>query len=46
MDATPALPLAGEGAMDLTPLLPLAGASKADPAIGSTLDPNLTLLAR
>ncbi|MGL6430681.1 hypothetical protein ACSZM8_10740, partial [Aeromonas caviae] len=26
--------------------LPLAGESKADPAIGSTLDPNLTLLAR
>ncbi len=32
--------------MDLAPLLPLAGESKADPAIGSTLDPNLTLLAR
>ncbi len=43
---TPALPLIGEGAMDLAPLLPLAGESKADPAIGSTLDPNLTLLAR
>ena len=41
-----ALPLIGEGAMDLAPLLPLAGESKADPAIGSTLDPNLTLLAR
>ncbi|OEG01018.1 hypothetical protein BFW25_15545 [Aeromonas caviae] len=41
-----ALPLIGEGAMDLAPLLPLAGESKADPAIGSTRDPNLTLLAR
>ncbi len=32
--------------MDPTPALPLVGESKADPAIGSTLDPNLTLLAR
>ncbi len=48
MNPTPALPLIGEGAMDLAPLLSLAeeSESKADPAIGSTLDPNLTLLAR
>ncbi len=46
MDLAPLLPLAGEKAMNPTALFPLAGESKADPAIGSTLDPNLTLLAR
>ena len=46
MDLAPLLPLAGEKATNPTSVLPLAGESKADPAIGSTLDPNLTLLAR
>ncbi len=46
MDLAPLLPLAGEKATHPTPALPLAGESKADSAIGSTLDPNLTLLAR
>ncbi len=46
MDLAPLLPLAGEKATNPTPALPLAGESKADLAIGSTLDPNLTLLAR
>lgn len=45
-DPTSCFPLVGEGATHPTPALPLAGESKADPAIGSTLDPNLTLLAR
>ena len=44
--ARPMPPLAGEGATDPTLMPPLAGESKADLAIGSTLDPNLTLLAR
>jgi hypothetical protein len=43
---TSALPLARVKATNPTALFPLAGESKADPAIGSTLDPNLTLLAR
>ncbi len=46
MDPVSCLPLAEEGATDPTSCFPLAGESKADPAIGSTLDPNLTLLAR
>lgn len=46
MDLAPLLSLAGEKATNPTPALPLIGESKADPAIGSTLDPNLTLLAR
>ncbi|GKR35621.1 hypothetical protein KAM471_13850 [Aeromonas caviae] len=46
MDLAPLLSLAGEKATHPTPALPLAGESKADSAIGSTLDPNLTLLAR
>ncbi len=46
MDHAPLLPLAGEKATNPAPALPLAGESKADPAIGSTLDPNLTFLAR
>ncbi len=46
MDLAPLLPLAGEKATNPTSVLPLAGESKVDPAIGSTLDPNLTLLAR
>jgi hypothetical protein len=46
MDLAPLLPLAREKATNPTPALPLAGESKADPAIGSTLDPNLTFLAR
>ena len=45
-DPTSCFPLAEEGATDPTSCLPLAGESKADLAIGSTLDPNLTLLAR
>lgn len=48
MDPVSCLPLAEdlaeEGATNPTP--PMSGESKADPAIGSTLDPNLTLLAR
>ncbi len=46
MDPAPLLPLPGEKATNPASALPLAGESKADPAIGSTLDPNLTLLAR
>lgn len=46
MDPVSCLPLAEEGATDPTSCFPLAGESKADLAIGSTLDPNLTLLAR
>lgn len=46
MDPVSCLPLAEEGATDPTSCFPLAGESKADPAIGSTLDPNLTFLAR
>ena len=46
MDLASLRSLAGEKATNPTPALPLAGESKADPAIGSTLDPNLTLLAR
>jgi hypothetical protein len=46
MNPTPTLPLARVKATNPTSVLPLAGESKADPAIGSTLDPNLTLLAR
>ncbi len=46
MDLAPLLPLAGEKATNPTSVLPLAGESKADLAIGSTLDPNLTFLAR
>ncbi len=45
-DPTSCFPLAEEGATDPTSCFPLAGESKADSAIGSTLDPNLTLLAR
>ena len=48
MDPVSCLPLAEdlaeEGATNPTP--PMSGESKADPAIGSTLDPNLTFLAR
>ncbi len=46
MNPTPTLPVARVKATTPTALFPLGGESKAGPAIGSTLDPNLTLLAR